>query len=173
MVWHYHLFQRVSNGFVGCVRNFLQRGKPIGKWSKNQKVVPCSDKVEPGFFVGEQGGSIMAFKKFRVGLDFDITMKVKPRKISGILLAVQGRRDYLILQMVNGTMTFTVDNGRGPITTIFRPGDKFEFCDGQWHEVHGENCYNVALKVKYDYRAQCTKFPLTWMLLKQTKWSKI
>ena len=39
-------------------------------------------------------------------------------------------------QMVDGTMTFTVDNGRGPITAIFKPNDRFNFCDGKWHEIH-------------------------------------
>ena len=58
--------------------------------------------------------------------------------ISGVLLAIQGRRDYLILQMVDGTMTFTVDNGRGPITAIFKPEAEFQFCDGNWHEIHGK-----------------------------------
>ena len=38
--------------------------------------------------------------------------------------------------MVDGTMTFTVDNGRGPITAIFKPDDRFNFCDGKWHEIH-------------------------------------
>ena len=60
------------------------------------------------------------------------------RNISGVLLAIQGRRDYLILQMVDGTMTFTVDNGRGPITAIFKPESQFQFCDGNWHEIHGK-----------------------------------
>ena len=83
---------------------------------------------------------IHAFKKFRVGLDFDITMQIKPRNISGLLLAIQGRRDYLVLQMVDGTMTFTVDNGRGPITAVFKPSSRFQFCDGNWHEIHGETC---------------------------------
>ena len=56
----------------------------------------------------------------------------------GILLAIQGRKDYLMLQMVEGTMTFTVDNGRGPIMAVFKPDSKFKFCDGNWHEIHGK-----------------------------------
>ena len=34
-------------------------------------------------------------------------------------------------------MTFTVDNGRGPITAVFKPEREFQFCDGNWHEIHG------------------------------------
>ena len=57
------------------------KGKKIGKWSNNHRngVKPCSEKVETGTFIGPEGGFIHAFKKFRVGLDFDITMKIKPR----------------------------------------------------------------------------------------------
>ncbi|TRY60964.1 hypothetical protein TCAL_05712 [Tigriopus californicus] len=134
----------VDTGFVGCLRNFLHRGKPVGKWTKNHRVISCSQKVEPGYFIGPNGGSIMPFKKFRVGLDFDITLQIKPRNISGLLLAVQGRRDYLILQMVDGAMTFTVDNGRGAIVTTFKPSSKFQFCDGQWHEIHAVKAKNVV-----------------------------
>ena len=45
---------------------------------------------------------------FTVGLDLDITLEIKPRTLSGVLLSVhnQGRGaaggDYLVLQMVNG-----------------------------------------------------------------------
>ena len=39
------------------------------------------------------------YRQFRVGLDFDITMSIKPRNITGLLLGIQGRRDYLILQV--------------------------------------------------------------------------
>jgi hypothetical protein len=39
--------------------------------------------------------------------------------------------------MVDGTITFTVDNGRGPITAVFKPPSTFHFCDGKWHEIHG------------------------------------
>merc|ERR1712062_185689 len=80
----------------------------------------------------------------KAGLDFGITMQIKPRNISGLILAIQGRKDYLILQMVDGTMTFQVDNGRGPITAIFKPESPFQFCDGNWHEVHAVKAKNVV-----------------------------
>lgn len=95
--------------------------------------------MESGHFIGPGGGFITAYKRFKVGLDFDITMEIKPRNISGVLLAIQGRRDYLALQMVDGGLTFTVDNGRGPITAVFKPDSPFAFCDGKWHEIHGNN----------------------------------
>lgn len=145
--------QRDIPGFIGCLRNLKyehskngkSRMKALGtKWTKNNLVIPCSEKVESGFFFGPGGGRIRAEKRFRVGLDFDITMMIKPRNTSGILVAVKGRRDYLILQMVDGSIQFTVDNGRGPITAIFKPNDAFEFCNGQWHEIHAVKAKNVV-----------------------------
>ena len=41
-------------------------------------------------------------------------------------------------------MTFTVDNGRGPITAVFKPEREFQFCDGNWHEIHG-NDFNTFI----------------------------
>ena len=67
-----------------------QRGESIGKWSKNYRsgVIPCSEKVEPGYFFGPDGGYLLAQRRYRVGLDFDITMQIKPRNISGALKLV-------------------------------------------------------------------------------------
>jgi len=145
--------QREVPGFIGCLRNLKferskngkSRMKALGtKWTNNTMVIPCSKEVEKGFFFGPRGGRIRAERRFRVGLDFDITMMIKPRNTTGILVAVKGRRDYLILQMVEGSIQFTVDNGRGPITAIFKPNDQFEFCNGQWHEIHAVKAKNVV-----------------------------
>ena len=68
--------------------NFF-RNKPAGRWVRNKDVVPCSDKVESGTFFGPDGGHLMAFRRFRVGLDFDVTMQIKPRNVAGVLLAIQ------------------------------------------------------------------------------------
>ena len=140
-------------GFVGCLRNlkyeFSKNGKTkmraLGtKWAKNNLVMPCSDKVESGFFFGPGGGRIRAERRFMVGLDFDITMMIKPRNLTGILAAVKGRRDYLLLHMVDGAIQFEVDNGRGPIVATFKPNNEFEFCNGKWHEIHAVKAKNVV-----------------------------
>ena len=132
-------------GFVGCLRkirfevtrNGKRKMRSLGKWQKNSNVIPCSEKVEPGYFFGPEGGRVKAFRRFRVGIDFDVSMMIKPRNISGLLLAVRGRRDSAILQMVDGAIQFVVDNGRGPISAVFKPDDQFQFCNGQWHEIQG------------------------------------
>jgi len=140
-------------GFIGCLRNLKYentrngrtRMKALGtRWQTNNQVIPCSEKVEPGFFFGPNGGWIRAEPTFRVGLDFDITMMIKPRNLTGILTAVRGRRDYLILAMDDGAIKFTVDNGRGPISAVYAPDDKHAFCNGEWHEIHAVKAKNVV-----------------------------
>ena len=54
-------------------------------------------------------------------------------------------------QMVDGTMTFTVDNGRGPITAIFKPNDRFNFCDGKWHEIHAVKVWIIHSYIPKTY----------------------
>ena len=36
------------------------------------------------YFFGANGGYLLAQRRYRVGLDFDITMQIKPRNISGM-----------------------------------------------------------------------------------------
>jgi len=106
--------------------------------------VPVPENVE-GLFFGPAGGRLTAEKRFRVGLNFQLTMKIKPRSADGILAAVTGRKDYLLLHMVNGSVHFIVDNGRGPITTVFKPNHPEELLDGQWHRIVAVKSRNVVI----------------------------
>lgn len=62
--------------------------------------------------------------------------------MNGLLLSVHGKKAMLALQLINGTINFTVDNGGGPITAVFTPEKNQNFCDGEWHTV-------TAIKSKY------------------------
>lgn len=101
-------------------------------------VIPCSENIEMGTYFGVNGGYIRLRDRFKVGKELDIKLDIKPRNTSGILIAVHGKRDYLVLEMVNGVMKLTVENGKGPITTSFQPGQPYYFCDGQWHNIQGK-----------------------------------
>lgn len=76
--------------------------------------------------------------RFKVGRNIDIRMEIKPRNTSGLLMAVHAKRDYLVLQINEGSINLTVENGNGPISTIFSPSTTDYFCDGQWHSIIGE-----------------------------------
>ena len=118
--------------------NDRAHGRPVGDPVYTEGTEPCSTKVEDGSFFASNGSYIKAEETFRVGLDIDIRMEIKPRSTSGILMSVHGRRDFLILQMVNGSLIFSVDNGRGPIVTTFLPQHEHHLCDGKWHYIEGD-----------------------------------
>ena len=40
--------------------------------------------------------------RFKVGRDLEINIEVRPRTHSGVLVAVHGRMDFLVLQIVEG-----------------------------------------------------------------------
>lgn len=96
---------------------------------------PFSSEIEyafPPYFVPP------ADERFRIGKEVDIKLEIKPRNISGLLLAVHSSRDYLKLEMIDGSVNFTVDNGNGAVSTVFKPPSSSYFCDGHWHSVTGK-----------------------------------
>ena len=97
-----------------------------------------------GFFFGSKGGRIRANSRLRVGLDFTITMMINPKNLTGILAAVKGKNDFLILEMLFGSIKFSVDVGRGPITAVFKPKSQSFFCKDEWHEIHAMKAKNVV-----------------------------
>lgn len=64
-------------------------------------------------------------------------MEIKPRSSSGLLFAVHGRNDYVVLEMINGTIKFIVKASRGEIETSFVAPDVSALCDGNWHKIKG------------------------------------
>ncbi|XP_034231739.1 laminin subunit alpha isoform X3 [Thrips palmi] len=131
-------------GFIGCLRGFKMNKKLVTNRTLSEGVLPCSDKIEKGFFIGPEGGYIKAFDKFRVGLEINVSLEVKPRYTSGILVAVHSSKDYLLLQLVNGTIKFTVDNGRGPITVQYTPPQPQDVCNGDWIKIEAMKLKNFV-----------------------------
>lgn len=80
--------------------------------------------------------------RFKVGNETSISFDIKPRSLNGLLLSVYGKDAMFVIQLVNGTINFTVDNGSGPFSTVFKlDGDK-SICDGEWHTIQ-------AIKTQY------------------------
>ena len=51
---------------------------------------------------------LFADEQFKVGLDLDITLEIKPRSLSGVILSVYSTRgDYLVLQMQDGNVSIS------------------------------------------------------------------
>jgi len=107
----------------------------------------CSGDSEDGTFFGANGGYIKLFPNFRVGLDLIIKFAMKPQTMDGVILAVQSDRksDYLMLQMKDGNLIFSANNGAGEIQTIYEPEAKNLLCDGNWHEIVAVKAKNVVV----------------------------
>ena len=129
--------QKITQSLRGCIRNFLMNHKQMEKPVKFDTET-CPENFEPGNYFGLGGGYIKLRNKYKVGLEIDIKLDIKPRNITGLLVAVHGKKDYLVLEMINGLIRFTVDNGKGAITTSYEPDKKHYFCDGEWHSIQGK-----------------------------------
>ncbi|GFY37998.1 laminin-like protein epi-1 [Trichonephila inaurata madagascariensis] len=127
----------INYSFPGCIRNVEAQGDLLTseKPSLTRNTTGCSSKVEEGTFFSSDGGYLILYDKYRVGQRISITVDIKPRNLSGVLMAVHGRQDYLILQLIDGRVEFGVDNGAGPITASFIPTDKHYLCDGEFHTI--------------------------------------
>lgn len=69
--------------------------------------------------------------------NINISMEIKPRTVDGILVAMLTRKNFLLLEIKNGSISFSVDNGRGLISTSYTPPSPYYLCDGQWHRITG------------------------------------
>jgi hypothetical protein len=58
-------------------------------------------------------------------------------------MSVHGNKDHIVLQMINGTVKFTVNNGHGPFSSSFSKGH-YDLCDGKWHTILATKTKNVA-----------------------------
>ncbi|KAK2856040.1 hypothetical protein Q5P01_004775 [Channa striata] len=94
----------------------------------------CFISTETGtYFDGT--GFLKAVSAYRVGLDVSITLEFRTSRTSGVLLTISNQgSDGLGLEIVQGKLLFSVDNGAGRITAEHTPEGE-GFCDGQWHTI--------------------------------------
>ncbi|CAD0193927.1 unnamed protein product [Chrysodeixis includens] len=63
-------------------------------------------------------------------------MEIRPRNSTGLLLSVHGKKDYLVLELLENEVVATVENGNGPFRASYSLGNKYSLCDGNWHKIH-------------------------------------
>lgn len=126
----------IKHPFFGCIKQTTLNSAPIEPPNgspPSEGVLPCSEKTETGVFFGKSGGYVKLRDKFRVGSDLTISMDIKPRNVTGVLTSVHGKKSFFIVEMVKGSIHFTVDSGDGPRSAIFKPDPDKSLCDGEWH----------------------------------------
>jgi len=142
--------EKVTTGFIGCVRNIKLDNMDLGPPAVSVGTQSCSSATELGVFFKSSGGYLSLYDNFSVPLDLDISLMIKPRRLSGVLFSVyhnQGQGlpggDYLVLQMINGDLFFSMDNGDGDVSAIYVPPAKNGLCDGEWHLIKAQKAKNV------------------------------
>ncbi|XP_069164876.1 laminin subunit alpha isoform X2 [Procambarus clarkii] len=134
--------------FNGCLRNFRMNNQRVGGAHEAFHLVRCSANVEPGIFFGDgPRANVILRKRFSVGRVFEMTLDIKPRVNSGVIASVHGRRDFVILQLRNGSVELSVDNGKGIITAKYTPTHPWVLCDGNWHSIQVIKNKNIAILV--------------------------
>ncbi|KAF7496702.1 Laminin-like protein epi-1 [Sarcoptes scabiei] len=130
--------------FSGCLKDLKVRDIEYNfKDGREFDVAPCSPQNEYGHFFHYDGGYIRLFDEFRVRVQFTLILEIKPRKPDGILAAVFGSNDYLVLYMDKGDLVFSVDNGAVPITA--KGSAKGSICDGEWHVIKAIKTKNLVM----------------------------
>lgn len=98
---------------------------------------------KPKFYFTLNENHFISVDKFSLGKEINISMEIKPRSVDGILVAMLTKKNFLILEMKNGSISFSVDTGKGSISTSFTPASPYFLCDGQWHRVTGLYIFNM------------------------------
>lgn len=137
----------INMQYVGCMRNIEIQKRPVADDAGEMfGVEPCSSLAEFGTFFGQGGGYIQLYKKFHIGTDLELSLEVKPRSMSGVLLSVYSR-DFLLLELVDGEVQVTFDNGAGAFTSKSQPQFNNEICNGRWHKIEVVKAKHVAYLV--------------------------
>ncbi|CAD5215290.1 unnamed protein product [Bursaphelenchus okinawaensis] len=128
------LLPGVKSEFGGCLRDLKINNEEYSDDSgESHGVVPCSQLSENGIFFGKDGGYAM-LPEFVANKQFNFEMEIKPRLKTAVLLSV-GVLDCVTIQLVNGSVKLTIDDGAGPMTVIYAPPQGSSICDGNWHKI--------------------------------------
>lgn len=130
------------HGFWGSVRRLRFESEPIVAQSWYHARSAERERVDTGVAFDQLGHGAAQYvvldEVFSVGLNLEITLEFRARRANGIIMAVGSRSehsDHMVLQLVNGSLLVTVDNGAGAITAQSPTPRPDYYCDGQWHSL--------------------------------------
>ncbi|RWS27412.1 Laminin subunit alpha-like protein [Leptotrombidium deliense] len=135
----------ITQSFSGCIKDVHIQAKKYAFSGENigYDAPPCSEKVESGaFFSGK--GYLSVYDDFRVGERIAFSFEVKPRNLTGVIMAVFGKVDFMILEMVENALILTVNNGAGSFSSELKFQDKHLLCNGEWHLIEGYKQSNMV-----------------------------
>ncbi|XP_045509429.1 laminin subunit alpha [Colias croceus] len=134
--------------FKGCLKGLMMNGQYVTDIRVRVNSLRCTDNVEDGVYFGPSNNAhsnyLKLMENFKVGYEISISMEVKPRNSTGLLLSVHGRRDFMIIELLENEVVANVENGKGPFHASYKLGDKFSLCDGNWHRINAVKSRHVV-----------------------------
>uniref|UniRef100_A0A7N6BTN8 Laminin, alpha 4 n=1 Tax=Anabas testudineus TaxID=64144 RepID=A0A7N6BTN8_ANATE len=116
-----------AHSFNGCLKNLQLDGRWLSPVSETYGVVPCFEgHSEAGAYFSEEGGYVVLEESFDQGQRFELSIEVRPRVASGVLLHVM--RTMLFCQVV-----VLVNDGKHEFSTKVSP--RQGLCGGNWHNI--------------------------------------
>nr|XP_039265768.1 laminin subunit alpha-5-like isoform X2 [Styela clava] len=142
--------------FNGCIQNLVVNDQPIEN-SKLSRLLfkinlrPCFEgDTEPGMFFSnsnpsEVGTYLLVYNVYNVGTNLEVTMEIRPRAQSGVLLAAGGQTgNFFQLVLIDGKVVARLKQETNMLMSVYDPSDyRDSICDGNWHKVQVIKAKNI------------------------------
>lgn len=142
---------RNTSYYNGCLKDIKVNGAALEKEPIIYHVVPCSEQTEPGYFFNKPTGYVKLFDRFTVGTDFSLSFDFRPRDPDGLLFSVHGKNTYMILELIDNRLWFTVkSDSKNIVSTNYTLPDNGSYCDGKWRNVQAvKSKFVITISVDY------------------------
>lgn len=137
--------------YNGCLKDLKFNGVSLDREPTLHHVVPCSEQTEPGYFFNRPTGFVKLFDRFTVGTDFSLSFDFRPRDPDGLLFSVHGKNAYMILELIDNQLWFTVkSDSKNIVMTNYTLPDDGSYCDGNWRNVQAvKSKFVITISVDY------------------------
>ncbi|XP_061719203.1 laminin subunit alpha-like [Cydia pomonella] len=135
--------------FKGCLKGLIMNGQYVTEVLRRVNALRCTDNIEDGVYFGPSTNTTSNYLKlqesnFRVGISLSVSMEIKPRNTTGLLLAVHGKKDYLVLELLENEVVVNVENGKGEFHASYKLAEPTSLCDGNWHKIQVAKARHVV-----------------------------
>ncbi|XP_037870167.2 laminin subunit alpha [Bombyx mori] len=134
------IFDNFYQPFMGCLKGLLMNGQQVTRIGNAVNALRCVDNIEDGVYFEASNNThsnyLKLLENFKVGDEVSISMEVRPRNTTGLLLSVHGKKDYMVLELLDSEVVANVENGNGPFRATYKLSNKHYLCDGNWHKIH-------------------------------------
>uniref|UniRef100_A0A4X2M7H8 Laminin subunit alpha-1 n=1 Tax=Vombatus ursinus TaxID=29139 RepID=A0A4X2M7H8_VOMUR len=128
----------ITHGIPACIGEVMINGKQLDKGNpiSASSVNKCYTMAQEGTFFEGSGFVALVKEGYKVRSDVNITLEFRTTAMNGVLLGISSAKvDAIGIEMVNGKVSFHVNNGAGRITATYEPKSASSLCDGKWHKL--------------------------------------